>query len=229
MFFYLWCQVGLDDEIRSPVGFVFFSPQDWSAADYCKRRWRCCQAPLSTAHYSVHVLATESEWRKETSPRLCICHCQPTTPIESMKPEGARDGHRQSIPADIKALIVGPIVSGLPSVGSTCSWRNFHSCPRGCMETEKSRSGPTNASAPCRPRHLCRHFAPFHSFPFTFSPFFPPSFKTDNGNGTPLSCTKNALFIKKFGPPWPRCKIYRMISCSLLLNISTSQTSMPFK
>jgi hypothetical protein len=74
----------------------------------------------------------------------------------------------------IKALVVGLMVSdlprsgqaSLPSVGAHMFFGKFP------MAYGDQRSGPTNASAPCRLVIFAQTFTPFHSFPFAFSPFF---------------------------------------------------------
>jgi hypothetical protein len=105
----------------------------------------------------------------------------------------------------------------------------FHTvATRGCNSTKNSGSGPRGALRSSSSRHLCPHFAPIPSSFLSISiSFHFAIFKADNVNGARPSCTEDALSTISlfFGPLCPRCKIYRMISCLLSHNISTSQTS----
>lgn len=141
------------------------------------------------------------------------------------------------IPANIKALAVGIIVSDLPrsrqqawpSVGAHMFFGNFpvalqaalwRPSPGRRMLPLLVVSSSWSLSSP--------DFAPFHSFPFALHFLL---FLQHSRQITATAPTFNApnLFIIFFGPLWHRCKPCRMISCFLSRNISTSQTSMLFK
>ena len=142
------------------------------------------------------------------------------------------------IPASIKALVIGQTVLRSKrhrcrrlDPGPTCSWRNFPQspCPAACMETKTCKVRADECSRPLSSRHLCSTLLlPFHSIPFPFPPIFSNIQGQITATVPSFRAPKDALFIISLGPPWPRCKIYRMISCFLSHSISTSQASMLF-
>ena len=143
------------------------------------------------------------------------------------------------VPANIKALAVGPIVSGLPRskrrpccrrLGPTCSLEKISTSPLRLYGDDQKVQGPGRRMLP--PLVVSSPLSTLCSLSFPFHLHFLLSIFQHSRQITVTAPaflrTKHALFIKFFGPLWPRCKTYHMISCFLSRSISTSQTSMLF-